>query len=104
MRQPLDVVRRCYGLVQAALRCRVLVPVERALLGRHHDALDLEMVVEALDAAFPADAAVADAAPGRGRIEPVMVVDPDDAGLDPGGDAMGARDVACPDRRGQAEG
>ena len=56
------------------------------------------MIVEAFGAAFAPDAGIADAAPGRGRIEPVVIVDPDDAAFDAGSDAMGARDVAGADR------
>jgi hypothetical protein len=33
------------------------------------------MVVEAFGAAFAADAGIVDAAPGRGRVEPMMIVD-----------------------------
>ena len=51
-----------------------------SLVGRDHHALDVEMVVEAFGAAFASDAAVAYAAPGGRRVEPVMIVDPDDAG------------------------
>src|ERR1700691_2663055 len=89
--------------VQPALRRRVAVPVERLVMRRDHHALGVEMIVKAFGAEFAADAGIVDAAPGRGRIEPVMVVDPDDAGLDGGGDAMRASDIAGADRRGQSK-
>src|SRR5450830_915420 len=72
-------------------------------MGRYHHALDVEMVVETFAAELAADAGIVDAAPGRGRVEAVMVVDPDDAGLDAGGHAMRAADVAGADRRRQSE-
>src|SRR5262245_38107429 len=68
-----------HALIQPPLSGRVTVPVEWRVAGRDHHALDVEMVVKALGAAFAADAGIADAAPGRGRIESVMIVDPDDA-------------------------
>src|SRR5581483_2748665 len=79
------------GSIQSPLSGRVAVPVEWCIMGRNHDALDVEMIVETLRAAFAPDAGIANAAPGRGRIEPVMIVDPDDSALDRGGHAMGAR-------------
>src|ERR1700704_3126440 len=95
--------RRLSPLIQSSLRGRVAVPVERLVMGRDHHALGVEMVVKALGAEFAAHAGIVDATPGRGRIEPVMVVDPDDAGLDRGCHAMRARDVVGADCRGQAE-
>src|ERR1700760_4161459 len=92
-----------FPLVQAPLIGRVLVPVERLLVGRDHHALGVEMVIEALGAAFAADAGIVDAAPRGGGVEPVVIVDPDDAGLDVSSDAMGAADVAGADRGRQAE-
>src|SRR6202012_3739329 len=74
--------------VQLPLTRRVAVPVERRVIGGDHHALDVEMIVEAFGAAFAPDAGIADAAPGRSRIEPVMIVDPDDAALHLRGDAM----------------
>src|SRR5262245_24396899 len=68
--------------VQSSLGRRVAVPVEGLIVGRDHHALGVEMVVEALGAEFAPHPGIIDAAPGRGRVEPVMVVDPDDAGLD----------------------
>ena len=61
------------------------------------------MIVETFGAELAADAGIIDAAPGRGRVEPVMIVDPDDAGLDAGCHAMRAADVAGADRRRQPE-
>ena len=61
------------------------------------------MIVKAFGAAFAPDAGIIDAAPGRCRVEPVMVVDPDDAGLDGGRHAMRAADVAGADRGRQPE-
>src|ERR1700752_410227 len=82
-------------LIQPALCGRVAVPVERRVVSRDHHALDVEMIVKALGAEFAAGAGIVDAAPGRRRIEAVMIVDPDDAGLHPRRHAMGARHVAC---------
>src|SRR6266852_3988876 len=83
--------------IQSPLGGRVAIPVEGLIMRRDHHALGVEMVVETLGAEFAPDAGIIDAAPGRGWIEPVMIVDPDDAGLDGGRDAMGARDVAGAD-------
>src|ERR1700722_14120665 len=84
--------------VQAPLSRRVLVPVERRVAGRDHHALDVEVIVETFGAAFAADTGIADAAPGRGRVEPVLIVDPDDPAFHAGCDPMGARDAAGADR------
>src|SRR5882757_3396429 len=88
----------CCLLVQSSLVRRVAIPVERLVVRRDHHALGVEMVVKAFGAAFAADAGIIDAAPGRGRIKAVMIVDPDDAGLDGRRHAMGAADVAGADR------
>ena len=93
---------RRFLLVQALLVGRVAIPVERLLVGRDHHALGVEVVVEALGAAFAADAGIVDATPGRSRVETVVIVDPDDAGLDGGGDTVRAGDVAGSDGRGEA--
>src|SRR5207302_72597 len=61
------------------------------------------MVVETFCAELAPDAGIADAAPGRGGIEAVMIVDPDDAAFDRGGDAVGAGDIAGADRRRKPE-
>ncbi len=61
------------------------------------------MIVEAFGAELAPDAGVIDAAPGRGRVEAVVIVDPDDAGLDGGGYAMRAPDIAGADRRRKPE-
>src|SRR5262245_12612831 len=90
-------------LVQSLLVGRVAVPVERLLVGRDHHALGVEVIVEAFSAAFAADAGIIDAAPGRGRVEPVVIVDPDDAGLHRCGDTVRTGDVAGADRGGKAE-
>src|SRR5262252_8277614 len=89
--------------VQSSLSCRVAVPVERRVVGCDHDALDVEMVVETLGAEFTPDATVIDAAPGRRRIEAMMIVDPDDAGLDTGRQPTSAGDVAGTPRSRKAE-
>src|ERR1700748_3786490 len=96
---PVQPVRFCLDVsVQSPLRCRVAVPVEWLVVGRNHHALGVEMIVETLGAAFASDAGVVDATPGRCRIEAVMIVDPDDAGLDGGGDPVRASDIAGADR------
>src|SRR5579863_3901372 len=89
--------------IEPPLAGRVTIPVERRIAGCDHHALDVEMVVETFGAAFAPDAGIADAAPGRGRIEPVMIVDPDDAAFHAARDAMGAGDVAGADRCGEAK-
>src|SRR6266436_1422839 len=89
--------------VQSPLGRRVAVPVEGLVACGDHHALGIEMVVKAFGAELAPDAGVIDPAPRRGRIEAVMIVDPDDAGLDAGGDAMRAGDVAGPDRSGKPE-
>src|SRR5258708_996937 len=91
------------GSVEPPLSGRVAVPVERPVAGCDHHALGAEVIVETLGAAFAPDAGIADAAPRRGRVEPVVIVDPDDAALDACRNAMGARHVAGADRGRQAE-
>ncbi len=51
------------SLVQAFLTRRVAIPVERFVRSGDHDALGVEVIVEAFDTAFTADAAVAYATP-----------------------------------------
>src|ERR1700722_4767294 len=98
LRRADSVTRRAIGSVQPPLAGRVAVPVERRIAGCDHHALDVEMIVKAFGAAFAPDAGIADTAPGRSRIEPVVIVDPDDAAFYAGRDPMGARDVAGADR------
>src|SRR3979411_76602 len=86
-------------LVQSSLGRRVAVPVERLVVSRDHHALGVEMIVEAFGTELAPDARVIDAAPGRRRVEAVVIVDPDDASLDGGGYAMRAPDIAGADRR-----
>src|SRR3954452_7749261 len=93
----------CCWLVQSSLVCRVAIPVERLVVRRDHHALGVEVIVENLAAALAPDAGIVDAAPRRGRVEAVMVVDPDDAGLDGCRHAVGAADVAGANRSGQPE-
>ncbi len=62
------------GLVQAVLGRSVPIPITRLVGGRDHHALRRKMVIEAFDAEFTADAALADATPRRGRIETVMIL------------------------------
>src|SRR2546430_11079196 len=102
-RSSMDAVSPCYALVQSSLGCRVAIPVERLIVGRDHHALGVEVIVKTFGAELAADAGIIDAAPGRGRIEAMMIVDPDNAGLDRRGHAMGAADVAGADRRRQPE-
>src|SRR5258705_939224 len=80
--------------VQSPLVRRVAVPVERLVMRRDHHALDVEVVAETFGAELAPDAGVIDPAPGRGRIEAVMIVDPDEARLDAGGGAVRAAGVA----------
>src|ERR1700739_3322119 len=58
----------------------------------------MEMIVKALGAACAPPPGLADAPPGRGWMERVVVVDPDDAGLDLRGHAVRAGDVPGADR------
>src|SRR5690606_24402954 len=55
-----------------------------------------------LQAALAAQAGLAHAAERRAQVAHEPAVDPDDAGVDAGGEAVGAGEVARPDRRGQA--
>src|SRR5262245_57703335 len=68
--------------VQAQVAHLRLEPVEalRALV--HHYCLGMEVVVEGLLTKLPTDAGILHAAPGRGNVHTVVVVDPDDAGLE----------------------
>src|SRR3954471_9155414 len=92
-----------WPLVESTLARRVSIPVEGLIVGSHHHALDIEVVVEAFGAKFAPDAAIADAAPGRGRIEPVMIVNPNDTGLDGCSKTMRAGDIAGANRGGKPE-
>src|SRR2546429_9264141 len=67
--------------VQSSLGCRVAIPVERLVVGRDHHALGVEVIVKTFAAELAADAGIIDAAPGRGRIEAMMIVDPANARL-----------------------
>src|SRR5215210_4547116 len=60
-------------------------------------ALDLRVEVEGVAAHLAAVAGLLVAAEGRGGVEHVVGVNPDHAGLDLPGEAVGARDVARPD-------
>src|ERR671917_485253 len=55
------------------------------------DALDLRVEVEGVAAHLAAVAGLLEAAEGRGGVEHIEGVDPDDAGLDLLGEAVGAR-------------
>src|SRR5258705_9124857 len=87
--------------VQASLACRFAIPVERLVVRCDHHALGVEMIVKAFGAAFAADAGIIDAPPRPCRFEAIVVVDPDDAGLDRSGEPMRAADVAGADRGGE---
>src|SRR6185437_14879778 len=82
---------------------RVAIPVERYRIRRDHHAFDVEVVVETFAAEFAPDPGIVNAAPGRSRIESVVIVDPDDAGFDAGGEAMGPCDVVGADCRRKPE-
>src|SRR6266849_4785599 len=84
--------------IQSSLCRRVAVPVERLVMGSNHHALGIEVVIKTFGAEFASDTGVIDAAPGRGRVKAVVIVDPDDAGLDGGGHAMRAPHIAGADR------
>src|SRR5260221_12904735 len=92
-----------FALVQSSLRRRVAIPVERLIMRRDHHALGVEMIIETFSAELAPDAAVIDAAPGRGRVEAVMIVDPADPGPDGGRDTKGAGDVAGAGRTRQPQ-
>src|SRR3954467_13209893 len=82
---------------------RVPVPVERAAVGIDHHRLHVEVLVEGLGAELAADSGVLHAPPGKGGIEAVMVVHPDDSAAEFSRDAMGTGDVAGADRRREPE-
>src|SRR5712675_1077105 len=102
LRWTVSPIGRCS--VQTPLACRVAVPIERLVVGCDHHALGAEVIVKTFRAAFAPDAGIIDAAPGRCRIEAMMVVDPDDAGLDRGGQPMRAANVAGADRGSEPKG
>src|SRR3954447_3379880 len=91
------------GSVEPLLSRRVPVPVERAAVGIDHHRLHVEVLVEGLDAKLAADSGVLHAAPGKGGIEAMMVVHPDDSAAEFRRDPMGAGDIAGADRRREPE-
>jgi hypothetical protein len=76
-----------------------LRPCGASLLHRHRHRLDLGVIPQRVFAQFAADAGHLEAAEGGGGVEDVVAVDPDRAGLELGGEAVGLADVARPDRR-----
>src|SRR4051794_5152176 len=91
------------GSVEPLLSRRVPVPVERPAVGIDHHRLHVEVLVEGLGAELAADSGVLHAAPGKGGIEAVMVVHPDDSAAEFRRHPMGAGDVAGADRRREPE-
>src|SRR5512135_737476 len=90
-------------LVEAFRRATLLVPVH-GLTGRvHRHGAHLGEVIERLDACLAAHAAVLETSPRRRGVKPVMVVHPNHAEEQPAGHTVSTRDVAGPDRSGQAE-
>src|SRR5215470_19782146 len=87
-----------------AFLCAVIgVPVESVVGEVHDDVLDLRILLIGDETVLAAEAAHLEAAPGRAGIDAMMIVDPGDAALQPMRDAMGAREIAGPDRGRQAE-
>ena len=72
------------------------VPVHIVLGGTNSYALDLRELVVGLPAALAAHPGVLHPPPGRGGVEPVVVVDPHHPGLDPTGYPVRAGYVAGP--------
>ncbi len=66
------------------------------------DGFDFGVVAEGVFAEFAADAGHFEAAEGGGGVEDVVAVDPDGAGFEFGGDAVGLGDVFGPDGGGEA--
>src|SRR5258706_11257616 len=91
---PEGMLFRDHALVQSSLRRGVAIPVERLIMGRDHHALGVEVIIKTFGAELAPDAGAIDAAPGRGRVEAVMIVYPDDAGLDRRGPAICRPDLA----------
>ena len=71
-------------------------------LHRHGHRLHLRVISQGIFAQFPADAGHLEAAERGGGVEDVVAVDPDRAGPQFGGQAVGLADVARPDGGGQA--
>src|ERR1700722_4924408 len=90
------------GSVQTQIPHFRFEPVEGFVAFVHHDGLGVEIVVERLLTEFATGAGILDAAPWRGRIDPMMVVDPDDASLKIFGETKRARHVVGAHRGGQA--
>src|SRR4051794_19086982 len=83
------------ALSDTYLRRAVLVEPDGDIFLFH---VDLEGVI----AAVPADSARLDAAERRRQVPHILRIDPDHAGFDALGDAMGTADVAGPDIGGEA--
>src|SRR3954463_13542630 len=77
------------------------MPVPR-LAHRHSDGFYFRVIAQRVFAEFAADAGHFEAAEGGGGVEDVVAVDPDGAGLELGGHAVGLADVAGPDGGGEA--
>src|SRR4051794_26933600 len=63
---------------------------------RHGHRLNLRIIAQCIFAQFAANAAHFEAAEGGGGVEDVVAVDPDGAGLELGGHAVGLADIAGP--------
>src|SRR5215203_4919129 len=97
------------GNTTARRNSRILnprIPCKEALFPRlpqrRPDALLLGVELDRVLAHLAAPAAGLEAAPGGDGVDRIRHVDPDRAGPDPGGEAMGSGDVSRPDRRAEA--
>ena len=76
--------------------------IRRVALQGHPDGLHVGILLDRIGAEVAAEAALLISSEGAGRVEGVVAVDPDGAGFDLGGDAVGELDVARPDGGGKA--
>src|SRR5690606_29874771 len=83
---------------QSAVARAAAIPVRKFRIEPHHHILLLHVGAQRRPAILLAVAAGAEAAPDRGRVVLVMVIDPDNAGMQPAHEPVGAADIAGPDR------
>src|SRR5579863_958705 len=89
--------------IQSFRRTVFLVPVHGLARRVHRDGAQLGKVIEGFDAGLAAHAAVLEAAPRRSGVKPVMVIHPNHSEEELARHAMSSRDIASPDRSGQAK-
>src|SRR3954447_25727185 len=93
----------CAAVAGSGNSCRGLArPRAFAVLDLHAHILRFRKEIERFEAAFSSDAALFHAAEGDAEVAEEPAVDPDGAGVEVRGDAVGAGEIARPHCRGEA--